>query len=90
MARLLLSSPVLVDLTFRFPLGVDIRASGVAVVSTLTVFCPGGAAGVEEGGSPSGTSAPGVSVDSSIGGVGMGVLEGDVVLKEFKFNLLRL
>ena len=42
---------------------------------------------MEEDGSPSGISTPGVSVDSSIGGVGMGVLEDDTALKEFKFSL---
>ena len=39
---------------------------------------------------PSGAPTTTVSVDSSIGGVGIGVLDDEAVLEEFRFSLLRL
>jgi hypothetical protein len=79
-ARLLLSSPVLVDRTLRFPLTVD----------TSTAL-DAGAVCVEEDASPSAASVAAASVvASSIGGVGIGVLEADAALEEFRFSLVRL
>ena len=74
------------DRTLRLPLVVDTLASGVAVASTLFTV---GEIAADEDDSP-GESTIVVSVDSSIGGVGMGVLEDEAALDEFKFNLLRL
>jgi len=85
LARLLLSSPVLVDRTLRFPLTtVDIRASTSTALDA-------GAVCVEEDASPSAASVAAASVvASSIGGVGIRVLEADAALEEFRFSLVRL
>jgi hypothetical protein len=85
LARLLLSSPVLVDRTFRFPFAVDIRASVAGVVST---FKMASGAGTPCAASPSGELASVAS--SSLDDAGTGVLEDEGALDEFKFSLVRL
>jgi hypothetical protein len=86
LARLLLSSPVLVDRTLRFPLTVDIP-----VITSTSTALDAGAVCVEEDTSPSVASVAAASVvASSIGGVGIGVLEADAALEEFRFSLVRL